>query len=55
MSNNQEQYLGNPNLKKANVTAIEFTPDEVEEYIKCSEDPVYFIKPTSRLFLLIKV
>ena len=39
MSTNQEQYLGNPNLKKANV-ATNFTPDEVQEYIKCSEDPV---------------
>ena len=43
MSINQEQYLGNPNLKKANV-ATNFTPDEVQEYIKCSEDPVYFIQ-----------
>ena len=43
MSINQDQYLGNPNLKKANV-ATNFTPDEVQEYIKCSEDPVYFIQ-----------
>ena len=35
-------YLGNPNLKKANV-ATEFSPEEVQEYLKCSEDPVYFI------------
>ena len=42
MSNN-DQYLGNPNLKKAN-TAIDFTPDEVAEVLRCSEDPVYFIK-----------
>ena len=41
MSTN-DVYLGNPNLKKANV-AWEFTPEEVEEYLKCSEDPVYFI------------
>ena len=40
---NTEQYLGNPNLKKANV-ATNFTPEEVQEYIKCSEDPVYFIQ-----------
>jgi len=40
---NNDQYLGNPNLKKAN-TAIDFTPDEVAEVLKCSEDPVYFIK-----------
>jgi hypothetical protein len=42
MSNN-EVYLGNPNLKKANV-AQDFTKDQIAEYIKCSEDPVYFIK-----------
>ena len=38
-----DQYLGNPNLKKAN-TSLDFTPEEVQEVIKCSEDPVYFIK-----------
>ena len=42
MSSN-EVYLGNPNLKKANV-AQDFTKDQIAEYIKCSEDPVYFIK-----------
>jgi len=36
-------YLGNPNLKKAN-TAIEFTQDQILEFIKCKEDPVYFAK-----------
>ena len=36
-------YLGNPNLKKANVT-VEFTPEQIEEFIKCSEDPLYFAK-----------
>ena len=36
-------YLGNPNLKKAN-TAIEFTPDQVQEFIKCKGDPVYFAR-----------
>ena len=35
-------YLGNPNLKKANI-AQQFSPEEVQEYIRCSEDPVYFI------------
>jgi hypothetical protein len=34
-------YLGNPNLKKAN-TAIEFTQDQVLEFVRCKEDPVYF-------------
>ena len=36
-------YLGNPNLKKAN-TKIEFTQDQIEEFIKCKEDPVYFAR-----------
>jgi len=36
-------YLGNPNLKKAN-TAIEFTQEQIIEFIKCKEDPVYFAK-----------
>jgi len=39
MSN--DVYLGNPLLKKAN-TAIEFTQENIEEYIKCKQDPVYF-------------
>ena len=34
-------YLGNPLLKKAN-TPIEFTQEQIEEYIKCKDDPVYF-------------
>ena len=34
-------YLGNPLLKKANVPH-EWTKEEIEEYIKCKEDPVYF-------------
>ncbi len=36
-----EQYLGNPNLKKAN-TPIEFNYEQIEEFIKCKDDPVYF-------------
>ena len=36
-----EQYLGNPNLKKANV-AQNFTKKQVAEFLKCAGDPVYF-------------
>jgi len=36
-----EVYLGNPNLKKAN-TPIQFTEEQVIEFLKCKEDPVYF-------------
>ena len=36
-------YLGNPNLKKAH-TKINFTPDQIQEFIKCKDDPVYFAR-----------
>ena len=36
-----EIYLGNPNLKKAN-TQIEFTQENIQEYLKCKDNPVYF-------------
>ena len=36
-------YLGNPNLKKAN-TEIQFTEDNVKEFLKCKDDPVYFAR-----------
>jgi hypothetical protein len=39
----EQYYLGNPLLKKAN-TKIEFTEEQVLEWIKCSEDPAYFAK-----------
>jgi len=36
-----EVYLGNPNLKKAN-TPIEFTKENIQEFLRCKDDPVYF-------------
>ena len=36
-------YLGNPNLKRAN-TQIQFTEDQVIEFLKCKDDPVYFAR-----------
>ena len=36
-----EVYLGNPLLKKAN-TQIEFTQEQIIEFVKCKDDPVYF-------------
>ena len=36
-------YLGNPLLKKANVEQ-EFTKEQVQEYIKCKQDPIHFVK-----------
>jgi len=34
-------YLGNPNLKKAG-TPIQFTKKQIDEWIKCKNDPIYF-------------
>ena len=39
----EQNYLGNPNLKKANVSQ-EWTKKEVQEYAKCMNDPQYFIE-----------
>ena len=36
-------YLGNPNLKRQNVE-VEFTPEQVQEYLKCANDPVHFFE-----------
>ena len=36
-------YLGNPNLKKAN-TEIEFTQEQILEFMACKADPVYFAR-----------
>ena len=38
-----DAYLGNPNLKKVN-TPEEFTKEQIIEYQKCSENPVYFME-----------
>lgn len=35
-------YLGNPNLKRVGVS-LQFTEEQIKEYIKCSQDPIYFI------------
>jgi hypothetical protein len=38
---NDSVYLGNPNLKKVN-TPIEFTEEQIIEFLKCKDDPIYF-------------
>lgn len=43
MANKNGSYLGNVNLKRANVVE-EFTEDKIKEYIKCSQDIEYFLK-----------
>ena len=39
----KNSYLGNANLKAAGVK-VEFTEEQVTEYLKCAQDPIYFIK-----------
>jgi hypothetical protein len=39
----EQVYLGNPNLKRANV-AQSWTKEELQEYQRCMEDPLYFIQ-----------
>jgi hypothetical protein len=43
MTDKQGGYLGNTNLKEAGID-IQFTEEQVKEYMKCSKDPVYFIE-----------
>lgn len=39
----ESSYRANPLLKREGVK-IEFTEEQISEYLKCSEDPVYFIE-----------
>jgi hypothetical protein len=43
MTAKKDGYLGNPNLKPVGVQQ-QFTPEQVQEYIKCANDPVYFVE-----------
>ena len=43
MADKQVNYLNNPNLKRANVP-LDFTEDQVQEYVKCARDVVYFVE-----------
>ena len=48
---NDFTYLGNPNLKKANVQQ-EWTKKQLQEYTRCMDDPLYFIQTYVRLISL---
>ena len=38
-----DNYLGNPLLKNTNVK-VNYTAEQLQEYVKCAEDPVYFME-----------
>src|SRR6056300_1331134 len=49
--NQNENYLGNPNIKKDGITS-NFTQEEVLEYAKCMKDPVYFVEKYAKIISL---
>ena len=44
-------YNANPNLKASGVP-VQFTEEQVREYIKCKNDPIYFIKTYVKIISL---
>ena len=38
-----DAYLSNPNLKRAN-TPIQWSQEQIIEFLKCKDDPVYFAR-----------
>ena len=46
-------YLGNPNLKRIKMQ-LQLTEDQVREFIKCSQDPIYFIENYVKIITLDK-
>jgi hypothetical protein len=49
----EKHYKGNPNLKAENVQ-IEFTQEQIQEYIQCKENPIYFAKKYVKIVSLDK-
>lgn len=50
-TSSKDFYNGNPNIKKSGVV-VNYNKSEVEEYIKCSEDPIYFIRKYVKIISL---
>jgi len=53
MKNQIKFYNANPALKAANVS-VRFSEEQIKEYIKCKEDPCYFIKNYCKIISLDK-
>ncbi len=51
MAKLDEIYLGNPTLKKANVP-VEFTQEQILEFMACKHDPVYFAQEHVKIVTL---
>jgi hypothetical protein len=46
-----KNYLGNPRLKRVNM-AMNLTEEQVREFVKCAEDPTYFIEHYVKIITL---
>ena len=51
MKKTDDTYLGNPLIKGSGIQ-IEFTEDQLKEYILCSQDPVYFMEKHMKIVTL---
>jgi len=52
-TNKKTSYNGNPNLKQIG-TVINYTGEQIQELIKCSQDPIYFIETFCQIVSLDK-
>lgn len=50
---NEKGYKGNILLKKANEN-IDWTPELIQEWVRCSEDPIYFVENYMKIISLNK-
>ena len=41
-------YMGNPNVKAPH-SEMEYTPEQLKEYKKCADDPIYFVESFVRI------
>ena len=53
MAGVEQSYHGNPNLKPIGYQH-DFTKEEFEEFVKCEQDPIYFIENYCQIVTLDK-
>ena len=53
LQNKNENYLGNPNIKKDGIVS-NFNEEQVLEYARCMKDPVYFVEKYAKIISLDK-
>ena len=53
LPNRIKNYLGNPRLKRVNMP-MQLTEDQVREFVRCAQDPLYFIENYVKIITLDK-